>query len=483
MRMSFTAPRLGLGFVCLLLLLSAAPRAAWAVDSVAVQWNEAALQAVRNTRLGPPQTARALAIIHTSMYDAWAAYDPVAVGTRLGGALRRPADEHTLANKEKAVSYAAYRALLDLFPASQKPLFDAVMARLGYDPADVSTDPSTPAGVGNAAAAAVLAFRHRDGSNQLGDLNPGAYSDYTRYQPVNFPDHIVDPNRWQPLRLPNGQVQRFSVPHWGLVVPFALKSASQFQPSRGPAIFEHKNFGWNYRRQALDLLIMSANLGDREKMISEYWADGPATETPPGHWNVLAQFVSRRDGHGLDEDIKLLFALNNGVLDASIAVWDCKRLFDYVRPITAIHFLFEGQKVKAWGGPFQGTKFIFGEDWKPYQAANFVTPPFAEYVSGHSTFSAASAEILRLFTGSDAFGASVTLAPGSSLIEPGLTPASPVTLSWATFSEAADEAGLSRRYGGIHFRDGDFEGRNMGRKIGATVWAKAQTYFDGTAAQ
>ena len=108
-----------------------------------------------------------------------------------------------------------------------------------------------------------------------------------------------------------------------------------------------------------------------------------------------------------------------------------------------------------------------------------VTPPFAEYVSGHSTFSAAGAEVLKLATGSDVFGAAVTLTAGSSRVESGLVPAANVTLSWATFSDAADEAGISRRYGGIHFRDGDLEGRRVGRLIGQGTWKKASKLFNG----
>ncbi|MGH9838216.1 MAG: vanadium-dependent haloperoxidase [Blastocatellia bacterium] len=477
MNIKFAKLLLSLGglFICLLAMTPPA----FAEDNVALQWDQTALQAVRNTRMGPPMVARALAITHTSMYDAWAAYDPVAVGTRLGGTLRRPTEEHTLANKQKAVSYAAYRALLDLFPASQHEMFARLMTGLGYDPNDNSTDTATPAGIGAVAAAAVIAYRHRDGANQLGDLHPGAYSDYTGYRPVNDPEYINDPNRWQPLRLPNGQVQSFLAPHWGLVLPFAMTSASQFRPDRAPAFFEHRAFGWPYLRQALEVLYVSANLGDREKMISEYWADGPATETPPGHWCLLAQFVSRRDRHGLDDDVKMFFALTNGLLDAGIAVWECKRVYDYVRPVTAIRYLFKGQRVKAWAGPFRGAQYVFGEDWQPYQPASFITPPFGEYVSGHSAFSTASAEVLKSFTGSDDFGASVTLPAGSSRIEPGLTPVADITLNWATFSEAAEEASLSRLYGGIHFSDGNVQGRIMGRKIGAAVWKKAQAYFQG----
>src|SRR5256886_652026 len=163
-------------------------------DNVAIQWDNAALQAIRVAKLGPPIVARALAIVHTVMYDAWAAYDDRAVGTRLGGSLRRPGVERTLASKNEAVSFAAYRALVDLFP-TQTLAFNDVMASLGYDPGHGSTDVATPAGVGNVAAAAWIAFRHVDGANQLGNLHPGSHSDYTGYVPVNDPDHINDPNR------------------------------------------------------------------------------------------------------------------------------------------------------------------------------------------------------------------------------------------------------------------------------------------------
>lgn len=121
-----------------------------------------------------------------------------------------------------------------------------------------------------------------------------------------------------------------------------------------------------------------------------------------------------------------------------------------------------------------------GEEYIPYQPASFITPPFAEYTSGHSTFSAASAEILKRFTGSDSLRQSVIFKPGSSEIEPGVTPQLPVTLYWDTFSDAAAEAGLSRRLGGIHFEDGDTYGRIMGRQIANLVWIKALSYINGT---
>jgi hypothetical protein len=368
-----------------------------AASSVVVDWDNAALQAIRNTKPGPPIVARALAIVHTAMYDAWAAYDPVAVGTRLGAALRRPMAERTEANKQKAISFAAYRALVDLFP-SEKPFFDGLMTSSGYNPNDTTNNAATPSGIGNVAAKAVIDFRHQDGANQLGDRSPGAYSDYTGYQSVNTPDAINDPNRWQPLRLPNGSVQTFVAPHWQNVIAFALTSASQFRPG-APTQFGSAA----YQAQAQEIIDLTANLDDRRKTIAEYWADGPSSELPPGHWCLFAQVVSRRDNHTLDADVKLFFALTNALFDASIAAWDAKRAYDSVRPITAVRFLFRNQLIQGVNG-----QSVVGQDWRPYQPSTFPTPPFAEYTSGHSTFSAAAAEVLKSFTGSDAFNHSVT---------------------------------------------------------------------------
>ncbi len=391
-------------------------------------------------------TARALAIVNTAMFDAWAAYDPVAVGTRLGGALRRPAAERIEANKEKAVSFAAYRALVDLFPTDAYR-FTALMTTLTYDPSDVSTNRTTPSGIGNVAAAALIAFRHHDRSNQLGDENGGLpYSDYTGYRAVNTPTQINDPNRWQPLCVPQVanaacKVQQFVGAQWGRVVPFALTSSSEFAPSIGP----ERNGSPGYLAQAQSILDLSANLTDAQKTIAEYWANGPNTEQPPGHWNLFAAYVSQRDKHDLDADVKMFFAESNAIFDAGIACWGVKRMYDSVRPITAIHYLFRGQLVRAWADPGKGTQLIDGASWNPYQPVTVVTPPFPEYNSGHSAFSAAGAEVLKVFTGSDAFGDSYTALAGSSKVEPGITPATNVTLSWPRFSDAANEAGLSRR--------------------------------------
>ena len=452
--------------------------------NLVVQWDNAALQGIRDAAPGPPMVARALAIVHTCMYDAWAAYDAKAVGTQLDGSLRRPPKERTASNKQRAVSYAAYRALLDLLPVDKAAVYDPLMQSLGYDPNDTSTDVTTPTGIGNVACAAVVAFRHNDGSNQLNN-----YADYTGFVPVNAPstvpanpNTISNVNDWQPLQYVDAThtfvTQKFLGAQWFKVIPFGMSSPDQFRQLAGlfgPA----QNGSQEFQAQAQELIDMSAALTDQQKMIAEYWANGPRTETPPGHWALFGQFVSQRDGHGLDDDVKMFFALSNAIFDAGIAAWDAKRAFDSVRPVSSIPYLYQGKQIRSWGGPGLGTVLMDGSQWIPYQPSTFPTPPFPEYVSGHSTFSAAGATILALWTGNNKFGNSVTFQPGSSTIEPGITPAQPVTLSWATFSDAADEAGISRRYGGIHFRSADYVGRALGALVAAQDWQKAQSYFNG----
>jgi membrane-associated phospholipid phosphatase len=256
-----------------------------------------------------------------------------------------------------------------------------------------------------------------------------------------------------------------------------MTSGSQF---RMATILPNQPFG-GLERAVDEAISHSANLTDRQKVIAEYWADGPSSELPPGHWCLFAAWVSKRDHHSEDDDVKMFFAVANAGMDAGIAAWDLKRYFDTARPATAVPYYKKGKEIYAWGGPGKGTVKMLGENWRPYQPANVVTPAFPEFISGHSTFSAASAEVLRRFTGSDKFGATATIKAHSSVIEPGLVPAQDVTLSWPTFTAAADEAGLSRRYGGIHFAHGDLQGRLIGRMIGAQTWQKAEAYFEGKA--
>jgi hypothetical protein len=462
----------------LVALFSTAAPAAFASDTVAYQWTDVMLDVIRNTSPLPPVSARYWAIMDTCMYDAWTAYDARAVPTRENGIPRQ--GDKSLANMEKAVSYAAYRAVLDLIPSAAAAA-TRKMEALGYNPNDTTTDVNTPAGVGNVACKAVLDFRHHDGSNQLGDIPGGnagvPYSDYTGYQPVNTPGEIRDPNRWQPLAVPDGAggfvVQKYGNPYWGKVVKFNTR-LPDFTAPKKPDLYP----AFSYDAGVEQILKYSANLTDEQKVIAEYWANGPKSELPPGHWQIFAQWVSRRDRNDLGADVRMFFTLGNALLDASIAAWSAKTQYDYARPVTAVHFLKKDKKVFAWAGPGLGSQWINGQDWRPYQPVTFVTPPFPEFFSGHSIFSAAGAEVLRRGTGSDRFGLCVSQEPGTSAVESG-TPSRRVVLCWKTFKDAADEAGLSRRYGGIHFIPGDLSGRDVGKRIGALDYDYAKQLFNG----
>ncbi|MBA2727552.1 MAG: vanadium-dependent haloperoxidase, partial [Parachlamydiaceae bacterium] len=431
-------------------------------ENVVIKWNQEILNAIEATRTPPTVASRNLAIVHTAMYNAWSAYDKKAISTRFGSFLKRPAVEFTTANKSKAISFAAFRTLLDLFP-TQSASFTSLIISLGYNPGDTIMDTTTPEGIGNVEAEDLLLLRHEDGSNQLANepnTIDGPYSDYTGYVCLNTSTNLVDPSRWQPFT-PSGI---FLNPHWGLVLPFALKSGNEFR-AKGPALYPSRE----YSKQAKEVLELSAGLNNKRKSIALYWSDGPGTVTPPGHWNLIAQFVSSRDHNSLNSDVKLFFALNNGLMDACIAAWDSKRAFDSVRPISALRFLYNGVLIKAWGGPGQGTQTILGQNWLPY----LPSPSFPDLVSGHSAFSASAAEILKLFTRSDFFGDSATVLAGSSFVEPGYAPTRDVKLFWETFSDAANEAGISRRFGGIHFKDGDHQGRKLGKKVGKAAFRLA----------
>ncbi len=493
-------------------------------QSLVAQWNEALLDAIRSGSALPTETTYQLFIAHAAIYDAWAAYDDAA--STYASGVERPAAEHSDAAKAEAISYAAYTVLSQFFP-DQQAKFDALMNALGYDPAETTTDLARPAGVGNHAAEAIFAARAGDGSNYS-----GGYADTTGYAPVNSADPMAanapagpdfDPNHWQPLRVPTGSVvdpdtgvaivdpddpasysdQIALTPHWGDVDPFALASGDAASPppppqfgdpapytdARGVTTSGHEA----YVAQMHEVVEFSAGLTPKHKLIAEFWADGPRTESPPGHWKQFGQDLALRDGHGIDEDAKMFFALNGSILDAGIAAWDAKYAFDYVRPQSAIRDFLAGQEIAAWAGPNLGTGVIPAEHWQPYQKLTFVTPPFPEFVSGHSAFSAAAAETLTAFLGTNAFYDGVTRGAydlddvegvdllgqyvGTRLLFEDHDGA-PIVLQWKTLQEAADEAGLSRLYGGIHFQDGDLRGRELGRTVAETGEAHWRALFE-----
>ena len=361
------------------------------------------------------QVARAVHVLHSAMYDAWAAYDHRAVGTRLGDLLHCPQAEPSEQTKE-AVSFAAYHALIDLFP-TRRELFVAVMDRLGYDRTRSAalahralSAPSRPTQCSASTTAT--------GPTNSATRAPGPYADWTDYRPVNPPTGSRTPTAGSSCGSAGRNGAALPGPHWGLVAPFSLHAGWEPCPAAGPGAAPVPATCARPSRSC-------ATAPNSPMSTRSSPSTGPTgrTETPPGHWCLLAQWVSARDHHGLDQDVVLFFALGGALHDAAVAAWDAKRAFDSVRPVGAIRWLFAGDRLCAWGIPGQGTTLIKGEDQQPY----LPTPPFAEYVSGHSTFSAAAAEVLARYTGSDALGASVTVPAGSSRVEPGTTPATDVT--------------------------------------------------------
>ena len=497
--------------------------------TVSVIWDRAVQQAVIETSPGPTIASRSYAMVHTAMYDAWSAYEDTPISTNLGDMLQRPEAENTVENKSEAMSYAAYPVLVALFPEQQE-IFARVMSDMGYDPNAIAipTDAATPAAIGAISAQALLAYRAFDGANQLGN-EPGSdgtpYSDYTGYQPVNEGGNVRDIERWTPDLLVDSNAidesfisQEFLTPQWGQVNPFALDYGSQFRPSApqpfllvdGQVDLEAKTITLEdgtvlditpelvgtvinpeFIAQAEEVVEFSANLNDREKLIAEFWEDGGGTSFPPGTWMTFGQYVSARDDNTLDEDAQMFFSLGNAVFDAGIATWESKVFYDYTRPIAAVQTLGDlgligefdpdlgGYAIEAYVRG-EGKQTILATDFITYQTPNAdFSPPFAEYTSGHSAFSAAGARVLQQYTGSDDFGGAITINPGESRFEAGATPDETVTLQWDSFTEAADEAGLSRLFGGIHFEEGDLNGRELGREVGDAVLEQSQFYING----
>ncbi|RCL53860.1 MAG: phosphoesterase [Synechococcus sp. MED-G70] len=477
--------------------------------TVVARWNELALQAIRADKPVPTVITRALHLAHAAMYDTWAAFDPIAKGAYTD--LRRSSltPQRTI---ERAISHAAHSVLSTVFP-HHSDRFDDLLEQLGFDSAR-----HPMARFGRQVAESVLSARAEDGSNA-----GNGYDDPSGYASINQEGSgEFDPNRWTPLRIPNGTavdengipiatddpstytLQSPLTPHWGDVTPFAISDGAAFRPVAPPQLGDFSVYtdatGFTstndeaYRRQFTEVAAISATLTAEQKAIAEYWADGPLSSTPPGHWNEFAHDLSAREEYGLADDVKMFFALNNALFDTGIAVWDAKYAHDYVRPQTAIRHLFEDQEIIAWAGPNKGSQTILGQDWQPYQDVTFVTPAFPEYTSGHSGFSFAAATVLEAYTGSDVLfdGHSRGVQDLDGDGERDLIGAwstdelsfeeydgDTIRLSWNTLWDAAAQAGRSRLYGGIHIQDGDLRGRAMGQQVAETVWGQTESLFSG----
>lgn len=454
-------------------------------NNLAYKWAKISLECTgndtENFRPRPTITSRMLALTWISVFDAWSRYDDLAKPLYLASVERRPQVDHTLQNKEIAISYAAYRAMTHYF-FSDSTLLRKRMTEFGLDPDNKSLDPTTPIGIGNLAAKTVIESRFDDGSNQKGKFKNSSevpYSDYTGYSPANTPDELKDVAKWQPKYFSDGKGGKFApeclTPHWGNVLPIALQSPSQFRPGPPPKIGSKQ-----LEAEVKEVVAMQANMTNEEKALVEFMRDGPKSVQQAGHWLIFAQNVSVRDNHTLDEDVKMYFLVEVAAMDAFIACWDSKMYYDFARPYALVHNYYQDQLIKAWGGPDKGMVRVKGKEWRPYSPDTFLCPPFPGYVSGHSAVSGACAEVLKLFTGSDEFGERVKSVPGL-LTEPGNI-GDTVTLRFPTFTATADMAGKSRVLGGYHIQSDNIEGLKLGRNVAGEVWKKYREHVEGVQA-
>lgn len=442
-------------------------------DNVAYKWGKMALDATANDterfKPRPTITSRYLGLIFIAIFDAWSMFDDNATPVYLKDAKRVSSDMRTIANKEKAISYAAYYAMSEYY-YTDEPLFAELMKQLGYDHTIMSMDPSTPEGIGYLAAKAVIDSRKADGSNQYGELGNDeeiAYFDYTGYEPVNTIDVNVDLNKWQPKYFVDKMGKKYApdclTPYWQKVKPVTMKTADQFRPGPPPMVGSKQ-----LEIEVKEVVDLHAALTPKEKALVEFMRDGPKSVQQAGHWLLFAQKVSVRDQHTLDQDVKMYFLNQITAMDAFIAAWDSKMHYDYARPYALVHEYYAGKEIYGWISPEKGWGKIDGSEWRPYSPAEFLCPPFPSYVSGHSCVSGACGEALKLFKGDDTFGSSVDLIPGI-MTEPDNL-GEKVTLHFPTFTEAAEMAGQSRVLGGYHIQADNVAGLELGRDVARNAY-------------
>lgn len=380
-----------------------------------IQWNKLLLDAIRNESTAPPLAARNLAIVHLAVFDA------VNSILRTHEPYLMPAVPQPGASPEAAAVGAAYYTLAYLYPSQAASFDGALDAYLASTPA--TSNRLDGLAVGAEAALDLLAFRSADGSSTSVPYIPSDEPGEWRRTPPTF-------------RPPDS-------PQWPYVIPFAMTNGAQFRPGGPPPLTSSE-----YARD-LNLVkeLGSATSSTRtaeQTLIARFWSDFSYTVTPPGHWNQIAQAVAASRGHTLEQNAHLFALLNLALADAAIVAWDAKYAFNFWRPITAI------QTADLDGN----SETLKDSSWQPL----LNTPPFPEYISGHSTFSAAAAAVLGFFCDTDAvtFTASSDTLPG-------------VTRTYHSFAEAADEIGMSRIFGGIHFLSADLDGLEAGRRLAQYV--------------
>jgi len=396
-------------------------RTLMAADTV-LQWNALAVEATRVARLSPNVQTRALAMVHGAVFDAVngieGGYAPYLVQRRAP----------IWASEEAAAAAAAHGVLVGLMPASQQATLDAALAS---SLAAVSDGPAEDAGVafGQLVADRMLAERTDDGSTDVVTYVPG-----------------TGPDDWQPTPPGFGPA---AIPQWATVEPFGISAPDQFRADPPPAL-DSAEFTQAFNQIKAIGKADAEITGDRtseQTEIARFWAGPSGTVQPPGHWNGIARDVAVAQDNSLAQNARMFALLNIGMADALIAAWDTKFEYSFVRPVTAIR-----------NGDNDPNPDTAGDAaWSPL----LTTPGHPSYMAAHSAVSATAATVLAEFFANDAiaFTSEAEVSAGGQKI----------TRSFNGFWQAAQEAGASRIYGGIHWSFDNEAGLEAGHSIGEFV--------------
>ena len=377
-------------------------------------WNATLLDAVRTASSAPPLASRNMAMVHAAIYDSVNSiskkYSPYLVSI----------DAPAGASPEAATAAAAHRTLVGLYPAQAGKFDAALQSSLAKIPDGKAKQDGIA--LGQQVADQIISSRNTDGITKVVQYTPS-----------------TDLGSWTPT--PPALAAALA-PQWPQVTPFAMTSGSQFRPP-GPPALEGAKYAEevNYVKEIgkSDSLTRTPD----QTAIAKFWANGAGTFTPPGHWNQIAEETATLTGQSLEDSARLFALLNISLADAAISCWDAKYEYNLWRPVTAIRQADTDNNPNTTADP----------QWLPL----VTTPPFPEYMSGHSTFSGAADAVMSSVFGSDFGFADRGDRSVNSL------------RTYQNFSEAADESGMSRLYGGIHFMSANVDGLSAGRNVGNYV--------------
>ncbi len=409
---------------------------------------------------------RVTAPLLTASMDALAPYHPTAVGyyTRFE---RRPQEEWTLENMNIATLYAAYHSLRGMLPRAEAT-WVSMLTDFGLDPAAGMDDVTTPAGIGTAAGIGAVEARLNDGMNQL-----GLYANTTDYAPMNSAYELTDAGRWQPAlvrnRLGSYVAQSFVTPQMANVEPYADLNPRDFRAPAPTASYPENAEA--YKAQVDEILEVSANLTDEQKLMAELFDNKIVALGFSFIHAAIAQQISPMDFVRGD------WVLMGALVDSTIVTWQEKARYDAIRPFSAIAHVYGDELVTAWGGPGNGTVEIPASQWQSYIPVS----DHPEYPSASTCACAAHGQAARRFFGTDELNWTVTFPAGSSLIEPGITPAEDLTITFATWTEIEEACGQSRVWAGVHFQAAVDASMEMCHAFGDSIYEVYETLMDGTA--